>query len=107
MHQVLAKSLDSDQGDMGRVIDFFIYLVDSCDIPSIHMLTRNMAVMFPEIISLTFCFEHQCEIVSFLLNMIISELKSIHVILAITGDEENCLFFPQAKLFELRSLARV
>ena len=84
IHQVLAESFDKDPGsytlaDAGRISQLSIYLVDSCDIPSIHALAKNMNTSFPKIDYLTFCFENSCEIVSFLLIIIILELRSIPV----------------------------
>jgi hypothetical protein len=81
IYQVLAESFDKDRSsyrlaDAGRVVSALdIYLIDSCDIPSIHVLTKNMTMKFPGITSLTYCFENPCEIVSFLLTMIVLELK--------------------------------
>ena len=104
IHQVLAESFDKGQtsytlpvADAGDISELSIYLVDSdsCNISSVHVLIKNMAMTFPKITSLTFCFENPCEIVSFLLTVIILELKSRCVISAITGDEENCLFTPR------------
>ena len=80
--------------DAGRVFALSIYLVDSCDLLSIQVLTKNMSMTFPKIDVLAFCFENQCEVVSFLLTMILLELKSMPVISAITGDEKNYLFIP-------------
>jgi hypothetical protein len=81
-YQVLAESFDKDRSsytlansDAGKPSALDIYLVDSCDIPSIHVLTKNMTMRFPGLTSLTFCFENPCEIVSFLLTMIVLELK--------------------------------
>ena len=66
--QVLAKIVDNDQqGGFNRVSSLYIYLFDSRDMPSITMLTMNMAVTFPQIKRITVCFEHQCGIVSSLL----------------------------------------
>ena len=96
-HQVLAESFEKDRGSsdiwtyVGGVFELFIYLVDSCDMPSIHALTKSMAMRFPQINSLTFCFEHQCDIVRFLLIIIIPELRNVS---GITGNEENCLPIP-------------
>jgi hypothetical protein len=73
IHQALAESLDKDMSRLadagpGRseVSEFtlVIYLVHSGDLPSIHVLTKNMTMIFPKIIYLTFCFEIQCEIPS-------------------------------------------
>ena len=99
IHQVLAKSFGNDQGsymlaDAGRISWLSIYLVDSFDMPSIHVLTKDMTMTFPGIIYLTFSFENSCEIVSFLLSIIVFGLINIHVISAITGDERNYLFIP-------------
>ena len=104
IHQVLAEYFDEDKTytlpvvGTGNIYQLSIYLVDSCDMPSIQVLMKNMSVTFPEVSTLTFCFENpcRCKIVSFLLTMIILELTSIRVISAITGDEENCLFIPRA-----------
>ena len=76
VHQVLAKHFDDIDEDSytllgdGRTIgSLSIYLVDSCDLPSIHGLTKNMSMMFPDISSLTISFENPCEkIVSFLFD---------------------------------------
>ena len=78
--------------DAGDICQLSIYLVDSCDMSSIHVLMKSMTMTFPKITPLTFCFENPYGIVSFLLTMIILDLTSIRVISAITGDEENCLF---------------
>jgi hypothetical protein len=98
IYQALAESFDKlGEGSLYTfklVFGLSIYLVDSCDMPSIHVLTRNMATRLPELVWLNFCFENPCEIVSFLLSMIVLELKSICVISAITGDKENHLFIP-------------
>ena len=51
----------------GKISRLTIYLVDSFDMPSIQMFTKNMTMNFPEIIYLGFCFKNQCEIVSPLL----------------------------------------
>ena len=73
MHQVLAKYLASgiNQDFTDKVSEVYTYLVDCCDMSSIYiMFTRNIAVMFPNVVSLSFRFEYRCEIVSFLLTMI-------------------------------------
>jgi hypothetical protein len=83
IYQVLAESFDKDQSSYrlahksNTVFGLSIYLVDSYDMPSIHVLTKNMTMRFPGLFSLTFCFENPCEIVSFLLTMIrvVLELK--------------------------------
>ena len=85
IHQILAKSV-------GGLPALSIYLVDSCDVPSIHVLTTNMTMKFSEIVYLILCFENPCEIVSFLLTITVLELKSIRMISAITGREENYFF---------------
>lgn len=102
IHQVLARSFEKDQGSSDiwsyrdGVFELFIYLVDSSDMPAIHGLMKSMAMRFPQINSLTFCFERQCEIVRFLLIiLIVPKLKSIYVISGITGNEENCLSIPR------------
>ena len=84
IHQVLAKSFDNDSSSYalvgaGRTSQLAIYLVDSSDMPSIYALTKNMTTTFPRIDYLSFYFENSCEIVSFLLIMIVLELKSIRV----------------------------
>ena len=84
IHQVLAKSFDIDPGsytlaDAGKISQLSIYLVDFCDVNSIHALTKNMSVIFSKIDCLTFYFENSCEIVSFLFIMIVVELKSMCV----------------------------
>ena len=104
IHQVLANSFNKDQSsytlpvvDAGEISALSIYLVDSCDMPNIHALTKNMTMTFPKITILNFCFENSCEIVSFLLTMIILEFKrrALYVISANAGDEENYLFIPR------------
>ena len=52
-----------------RIRELTIYLIDSSDMPSIYALAKNMALNFPQIGWLCLCFEHQCEIVSFLLTV--------------------------------------
>ena len=102
IHQVLAEYFDKDESNYSvwananasRVSTLYIYLVDASDLPSIQVLTKNMSMMFPNIDELTFCFENQCEIVSFLLTMILLELRSIRVISAFTGDKKIYLFIP-------------
>ena len=89
IHRVLYEYFDKDQNyyymhadvtrDVGKVSALSIYLVDTFDLPSIQVLTKNMTMTFPEIGELTFCFENQCEIVRFLSTMIVLELKSIRV----------------------------
>ena len=75
MHQVLAQSFCKDQGPdddfmLARDIDALtIYLNDSSDMPSIYALAKDMTVSFPHIHYLKLCFEHRCEIVSFLLTV--------------------------------------
>ena len=77
IHQVLAESFNENYttrlADAVGVSALSIYLVDSCDMPSIYMLTKNLTMTFPKIVELTFWFENPCEIVSFLLTMIILE----------------------------------
>jgi len=103
IYQVLAESFDKREGPLYttgmmlvEISGLSIHLVDSCDMPSIHVLTKNMITRFPELISLTFCFENPCKIVSFVLTMIILELRSIYVISAITGYKEDYLFIPRS-----------
>ena len=73
----LAEAFDIDQFSYtlsdSRVIDgFSIYLVDSCDLPSIQVLAKNMAITFPNITSLKIFFENPSEkIVSFLFTMMV------------------------------------
>jgi hypothetical protein len=100
IYQVLAESFDKP-GErscypLADASGLSIYLVDSCDMPSIHVLTKNLAMRLPDLTWLTFCFENPCKIVSFLLTMIVLELKSICVISAVTrnGDKKNYLFIP-------------
>lgn len=69
IHQVFAEPLDKAQGtyNTNKIYELAIYLLDSCDLHSIHALTKNMAMTFPNITSLVFAFENPCEeIVSFL-----------------------------------------
>ena len=86
IHQVLAETFDKSQSSYAaaKISRLTIYLVDSFDMSSIQVFTKNMTMTFPEIIYLGFCFENQCEIVSLLLAMIVRELKSICVISANT-----------------------
>ena len=72
IHQTLA---DEDRSfymlaNEGEVCALSICLIDSCDLSSIHVLTKNMTMTrtFPTIDYLTFCFENYREIVSFLLT---------------------------------------
>lgn len=66
IHQVLAEPLDKDH-NTNQIYALGIYLVDSCDLSSVHALTKNMTVTFPNITSLAFSFENPYEkIVSFL-----------------------------------------
>jgi len=86
IHQVLAKSFDKDSGsdtlaDADRIFQLSIYLVDSCDMPSIHELTKNMTVMFPKIVFLTFCFEDSCEISSQEMKKILSLFPSLRYLI--------------------------
>lgn len=96
IQRALAESFDEDHGpymsaDADRISKLCIHLVDSFDI---HVLTKNLTMAFPNIDHLTFYFETPCKVVSFLLIMILLELKSILVISVITGDEKNYLFIP-------------
>ena len=50
-----------------NILELSIYLIDSSDITSISALAKNMAVSFPQIGYINLCFEHQCDIVSFLI----------------------------------------
>ena len=50
-----------------NILELSIYLIDSSDITSISALAKNMAVSFPRIGYINLCFEHQCDIVSFLI----------------------------------------
>ena len=77
IHQVLAEYKGQSYYMLGRVFALSIYLVDACDLSSIQVLAKNMTMTFPNIDELIFCFEDQCEIVSFLLTMILLELRSI------------------------------
>jgi hypothetical protein len=100
IYQVLAESFDK-LGDrspymLSDISGLSIYLVDSCDMPSIHVLIKDMTTTFPDLTWLNFCFENPCKIVSFLLTMTVIELKSICVISASTGDKENYLFIPRS-----------
>jgi hypothetical protein len=77
--QVLTESFD--KLEEGRpythdICGLSIYLVDSCDMPSIHELAKNMTTRFPELIWLTFCFENRCEIVSFRVLLTIDQIRS-------------------------------
>ena len=72
IHQVLAEYFDEDQGfytltNEGTINILSVYLVDFCDMPSIHALTKNITITF-SLSSLTFCFEKPCEIVSFFID---------------------------------------
>ena len=111
--QVMAESFNKLELEERRpdtlteISGLSIYLVDSSDIPSIHVLTKNMTTRFPGIIWLTFCFENPCEIVSFLIIIrVVVGLKSIFVISAITGDKENYLFIPLSERLAFRTLGR-
>jgi hypothetical protein len=73
-YQVLAESFDKS-GErscypLADACGLSIYLVDSCDMPSIYVLTKNLAMALPElqVTRLTFCFENLCKIVSFLFD---------------------------------------
>ena len=66
-----------------NILELSIYLTDSSDTPSIYALAKDMAVGFPQIHWLNVCFEHRCEIVSFLL----------------TDDDYNHTWFKGCKLF--------
>ena len=69
LHRVLAESFNTTLVDARFIYGLSIYLVDSCDLPSIQVLTKNMVTTFPSITSLTFSFENPCEkIVSFLFD---------------------------------------
>ena len=73
IHQLLVKSFEEDRGyhvsaDVDRVYDLSVYLIDPSDMPTVHALTKGMAVSFPCISRLNFWFERRCEIVSFLLH---------------------------------------
>jgi len=97
--QVLAESFHKEHSSSSYTLvnihELLIYLVDSCNVPSIHPLTKDMTMTLPSITSLTFRFKNPCEIVSFLLTMIARELRSIPVILATTRDEEIYLYVPR------------
>ena len=74
IQQVLAESFDKYQSsymsvDAREVSALTIYLVDSCDLPSIHVFTEHITMKSPLIAELNFCFKNQCEIVSFLLTI--------------------------------------
>jgi hypothetical protein len=100
IYQVLAESFDK-LGDrslytLADISGLSIYLVDTCNMPSIHVLIKNMTTTFPNLTRLNFRFENPCKIVSFLLTMTVIELKGICVISASTGDKENYLFIPRS-----------
>ena len=64
IRQILAKSFDEVQGsNNASAID--AYLVDSCNLPSIQVLTENITTMVPNITSLIFYVHDPCEIVNF------------------------------------------
>ena len=75
IHQVLAEYHDIDQDShksrlpvaAAHLIDALsIYLIDSYDLPSIHVLTENVAMTFSNIFMLTISIENPCKnIVSF------------------------------------------
>jgi hypothetical protein len=72
--QALAQSFCKDPADdihykPDEVGVLSIYLIDSSDLPSISALAKGMAVSFPQVFRLNLCFEHRCEIVSFLLTV--------------------------------------
>ena len=71
IHQILADSFDENQGsNNASAID--AYLVDSCDLPSIQVHSKNITMTVPNITSLTFYVQHPCEIVSFMFTMIVT-----------------------------------
>jgi hypothetical protein len=74
IYQVLAESFDKP-GErscypLADASGLTIYLVDSCDMSSIYVLTKNLAMRLPElqVTWLTFRFENSCKIVSFLFD---------------------------------------
>ena len=85
IHQALAKSFGKGPcfsyklASADGISQLAIYLVDSSDMPSIHALAKNMSMTFPKIDYLSFYFENSSEIVSFLLIIIVFELKSVRV----------------------------
>jgi hypothetical protein len=73
-HQILVDFLNKDLtcAEIDQVSHFALYLNPS-NIPTIHALAKDMAVIFPQIVCLYLNFECQCaseitEIVSFLLT---------------------------------------
>ena len=70
IYQVLAQSFCKDQVNyvFANIPKLSIYLIDSSDMPSISALANDMIMCFPDIRWLNFCFERQCEIVSFFIS---------------------------------------
>ena len=75
IHRVLANSFAKDQSsytlpvaDAGEISQLSIFLVDPCDMPSVHALTKNLTITFPKITTLNFSFKNPCEIVSFFVD---------------------------------------
>jgi len=65
IHQVLVELFQDPFSSYMLTVkcELTIYLFDSCDMPSIHVLTKNLT-MASQIISLNFNFENPCEIPS-------------------------------------------
>ena len=68
-HQTLVDFLNKDltRAEMNEVSHFSLYMNPS-NMPAIHALAKDMAVIFPQIVNICLIFEYRCEIVS-LLNL--------------------------------------
>ena len=96
--QALAQSICKDQanhmlGKANDVHELSIYLIDSSDIPSISSLAKDMAVNFPQISCLNFCFERRREIVSFLMTITATWLKGYIYYFSHHMRFKNCSLF--------------
>jgi hypothetical protein len=86
--QALTQSLCKDPADhilrskADDVVELSIYLtrIDSSDMPSIYALAKEIAVSFPQIGWMNLWFEHQCEIVSFLLTVMTITAPDLNIL---------------------------
>jgi hypothetical protein len=72
--QILVDFLNKDLtcAEMNQVSRFSLYLNPS-NMPTIHALAKDMALIFPQIVRLNLNFEYRCEIVSFLTDPTMSD----------------------------------
>jgi hypothetical protein len=76
IHQILTQYFSKDRGyymlaTADRVTDLSIYLTDSSDMPTIHAIAKDMAVIFPQLGWLFFWFQvgGRLQIVGFLADL--------------------------------------